>query len=85
MKTYQKTDYGSNQKGYFLLFSGSKFLPRHGMKVKKLYTVFQLNQSHWITKYIKHIGPKCHCETDFEQHFQKNNEKCLSSKHNRKC
>ena len=30
-----------------------KFLPRRGMKVTKLYTVFQLSQSPWITKYIK--------------------------------
>ena len=38
------------RKGYFILFSDSKFPPRQGMKVTKLYTVFQLNQSHWMTK-----------------------------------
>ena len=41
------------QKRFFLLFSDSKFSPRRGMKVTKLYTVFQLNQAPWITKYIK--------------------------------
>ena len=41
------------KKRFFLLFSESKFSPRQGMEVTKLYTVFQLHQSHWITKYIK--------------------------------
>ena len=31
------------QKNYFLLFSSSKTLPRHAVKVTKLYTVSQLN------------------------------------------
>ena len=41
------------KKGYFIRFSDSNFSPRAGMEVTKLYTVFQLDQSHWITKYIK--------------------------------
>ena len=41
------------KKGYFLRFLDSKNSPRHRMKVTKVYTVFQLNQCHWITKYIK--------------------------------
>ena len=39
-KSTKKTVYRSNKKGYFLRFSDSKFSPRHGMKVTKLYTVF---------------------------------------------
>ena len=41
------------KKGCFICFSVSKFSPRQGMEVTKLYTVFQLDQSHWITKFIK--------------------------------
>ena len=41
------------KKGYFICFSDSKFSPRQGMEVRKLCTVFQLDQSHWITNYIK--------------------------------
>ena len=41
------------KKGYFIRFSDSKFSPRQGMEVTKSYTVFQLKQSHWITKYNK--------------------------------
>ena len=41
------------KKGYFLRFIDSKFSPRQGVEVTKLYTVFQLDQSLWITKYIK--------------------------------
>ena len=40
-------------KWYFIRFSDSKFSPRQGVEVTKLYIVFQLDQSHWITKYIK--------------------------------
>ena len=41
------------KKGYFVSFKDSKVSPRQGMKDTKLYTVSQLNQSHWLTKYIK--------------------------------
>ena len=41
------------KKGYFIRFSDSKVSPGEGLKVTKLYTVSQLNQSQWITKYIK--------------------------------
>ena len=41
------------KKGYFIRFSDSNFSPRQGVEFTKLYTVFQLDQSHWITKYIK--------------------------------
>ena len=50
------------QKRFFLLFSDSEFSPTRGMKVTKMYTVFQLNQSHWITKDVKKKGTKKTCE-----------------------
>ena len=41
-----------DKKKYLLLFSNWKFPPRRGMEVTKFCFVFQLNESHWITKYI---------------------------------
>ena len=63
-----KNDYGSTKK-YFLLFKDSKFSPRHGMKVKNLFTVLQLNQSQCITNYIKKISTKNDSESRFCETF----------------
>ena len=52
-KSTKKLIMDETKKVYFIRFSDSKFSPRQGMEVTKLYTVFQLDQSHWITKCIK--------------------------------
>ena len=44
IKNLRKNWLWVKQKKYFLIFRDSKFLPRHGMKVTKLYTVFQLHR-----------------------------------------
>ena len=45
-KSTKKKIKDETKKGYFIRFSDSKFSPRQGMEVTKLYTVSQLTQSH---------------------------------------
>ena len=44
----------TNRRKQFMRYRDSKFLTKHGIRVKNINTVYRLKQSFWIAKYNKY-------------------------------
>ena len=60
----------TNKQRYFLHYRNLKFYIRHGIRIKKIHTVYKFKQSPWLANYIKcNTEQRRKTKTEFEKHF----------------